>query len=153
MPRLAPNTEPEDQHPLFSLMSGYSIIHFQMLEEFPDSACVPCLHWLAFCMVRRPVAILHYDWSTHRESSCPFVFLQLPWGLSACVRNKRHLLHHLKAPFHRGIPSQTAKPYNCYGSVELFLLCRPLWEMCTLFLQVPRHQNLWNTVSFVLASN
>lgn len=76
-----------------------------------------------------------YDWSTHRASSCPFVSVQLPWGLSECVRNKRHLLRHLKAPFHRGIPSQSAKPYNCYGSVEPFfppfvflLTVQALWE-------------------------
>lgn len=75
------------------------------------------------------------DWSTQRASSCLSVSLQLPGGLSECVRNKRHLLHHLKAPFHRGIPSQSAKPYNCYGCAEAVLSLTPqaLWEILYFF--------------------
>lgn len=81
-------------------------------------------HWLAFCTLPESAAVPCEDWSTQRGSSCLSVSVRLPGGLSECVRNKRRLLHHLKAPFHRGIPSQSAKPYNCYGGAEAFLsLC------------------------------
>lgn len=94
-------------------------------------------HWLAFCMLPESAAVPYEGWSTQRESSCLSVSLQLPGGLSGCVRNKRHLLHHLKAPFHRGIPSQSAKPYNCYGCAEAVLSLTPqaLWKILTLFFQ------------------